>query len=49
VVPDRIEAMIGVERDFAGLGARWAAWLDITDREHRSDDRAGGPFSNYRP
>jgi len=33
---DWLEAMIGVERDFAGLKAHWAAWLDVTDQIHRS-------------
>ena len=33
---DWLEAMIGAERDFAGLKAHWAAWLDLTGQAHRS-------------
>ena len=26
---DWVEAVVGAERDFSGLGARWAAWIDV--------------------
>lgn len=32
---DWVEAMVGTERDFAGLKAHWAAWLDVTDQMRR--------------
>jgi hypothetical protein len=37
---DWLEAMIGAERDFAGLKAHWAAWLDLTGQAHQSGPAA---------
>lgn len=45
---DWVEAMIGAERDFAGLKARWAAWLDITDPVHRPGSAAYTPLTSRR-
>jgi hypothetical protein len=45
---DWLEAMIGAERDFAGLKAHWAAWLDLTDQQHRPGPAAYTPMISRR-
>ncbi len=45
---DWLEAMIGAERDFAGLTAHWVAWLDLGNPTHRSGPAAYTSLTSRR-
>ncbi len=45
---DWVEVMVGVERDFNGLKARWVMWLDVPKEMRKHESVAYKPISGKR-
>ena len=45
---DWVEVMVGVERDFNGLKARWVMWLDVPKEMRKHESVAYKPISGRR-
>jgi hypothetical protein len=45
---DWVEVMVGGERDFAGLKARWVMWLDVPKEMRKHESVAYKPISGKR-
>jgi len=45
---DWLEAMVGAERDFAGLKARWVMWLDVPREMRKHESVAYKPINGRR-
>lgn len=45
---DWIEAMVGTERDFSGLHARWVMWLDVTAAMREQESFPYRPVTGQR-
>jgi len=45
---DWVEVMVGTERDFNGLKARWVMWLDVPEEMRKHESVAYKPISGKR-
>ena len=45
---DWVEAMVGAERDFSGLTARWVMWLDVPEEMRKHESVAYKPITGKR-
>ena len=45
---DWVEVMVGAERDFSGLAARWVMWLDVPEEMRKHESVAYKPITGKR-